>query len=134
METQDSCFDLIRYHQQCIPRCPSLEIEPVTTNGRAETLQLSQQSIIRRFKKFRSVCKNLNSQVKSVRPKTVDSEAVLQAIEKNSESIRRAQHLSVQCSPLSSRPLQKNSEIPTYASSYMAQSARAAEYTNCRGV
>ena len=30
-ETQDSCFDLIRSHQQYIPWSPPLEIEPATT-------------------------------------------------------------------------------------------------------
>ena len=29
-ETVDSCFDLIRSHQQCIPWSPPLEIEPAT--------------------------------------------------------------------------------------------------------
>ena len=31
-ETLDSCFDLIRSHQQCIPWSPPLEIEPATTH------------------------------------------------------------------------------------------------------
>ena len=43
-ETLDSFFYLIRSHQQYIPSSP-LEIEPATTDCRAETLQLSQQSI-----------------------------------------------------------------------------------------
>ena len=30
-EILDSCFDLIRSHQQCIPWFPSMEIEPATT-------------------------------------------------------------------------------------------------------
>ena len=42
--TLDSSFDLIRSHQQCIPWSPPQEIEPATTDCRAETLQLSQQS------------------------------------------------------------------------------------------
>ena len=33
-ETLDSCFDLIRSRQQCIPWSPPLEIEPVTTDCR----------------------------------------------------------------------------------------------------
>ena len=41
-----SCFDLIRSHQQCILWSPPLEIEPATTDCRAETLQLSKQSIL----------------------------------------------------------------------------------------
>ena len=45
METPDSCFNLTRSHQQCIPWSPLLEIEPATTDCWAETLQLSQQSI-----------------------------------------------------------------------------------------
>ena len=44
-ETLDCCFDLIRSHQHCIPWSPPLEIKPATTDGRAETLQLSPQSI-----------------------------------------------------------------------------------------
>ena len=44
-ETLDSCFDHIWSHQQCIPWSPPLEIKPVTTDCRAETLQLSHQSI-----------------------------------------------------------------------------------------
>ena len=40
-ETLDSCYDLIR-SPQCIPWSPPLEIKPVTTDCRAETLQLSQ--------------------------------------------------------------------------------------------
>ena len=39
--TMDSCFDLIRSHQQCILWSPPLEIEPVTTDYGAKTLQLS---------------------------------------------------------------------------------------------
>ena len=42
-ETLDSYFDLIRSYQQCILWSPPLEIKPVTTDCRAETLQLSQQ-------------------------------------------------------------------------------------------
>ena len=42
-ETLDSCFDLIRSHQQCILQSPPLEIEPATTDCSAETLQLSHQ-------------------------------------------------------------------------------------------
>ena len=33
-ETLDSCFDLIRFHQQCILWSPPREIEPVTTDCR----------------------------------------------------------------------------------------------------
>ena len=39
-ETLDSCFDLIRFHQQDIQWSPPLKIEPATTDCRAETLQL----------------------------------------------------------------------------------------------
>ena len=35
-ETLDNCFDLIRSHQQCIPWSLPLEIEPATTDCRAE--------------------------------------------------------------------------------------------------
>ena len=38
------CFDLIRSHQLCIPWSPPLEIEPVTTECRAETLTLRYRS------------------------------------------------------------------------------------------
>ena len=40
-ETLDCLFDLIRSHQRFISWSPSLEIEPATTDCRAETLQLS---------------------------------------------------------------------------------------------
>ena len=40
-ETVDSCFDLIRSHQQCIRWSPLMEIEPATTKCRAETQPLS---------------------------------------------------------------------------------------------
>ena len=43
-ETLDRCFDLIRSHQQCIPWSSPLEIKPVTTECRAETLPLSPRS------------------------------------------------------------------------------------------
>ena len=43
-ETLDCCFDFIRSHQQYIPWSPPLEIEPATTECRAETLPLSHQS------------------------------------------------------------------------------------------
>ena len=42
-ETLDSCFDLIRSHQQYIPWSPPLEIEPTTTECKAETLSLIHQ-------------------------------------------------------------------------------------------
>ena len=44
-ETLDSCFNFIRTHQQCIPWSPLLEIESVTTDCSAKTLQLSHQFI-----------------------------------------------------------------------------------------
>ena len=44
IETLDSCFDLIRSHQQCILWSPPLEIEPATTECRAKTLPLSHKS------------------------------------------------------------------------------------------
>ena len=37
-ETLDSCFDLIRSHQQCILWSPPMENKPVTTECRAKTL------------------------------------------------------------------------------------------------
>ena len=37
-ETLDSCFDLIRSHQECIPWSPPLEVKPATTDCRAEKL------------------------------------------------------------------------------------------------
>ena len=39
-EILDSCFDLIRSHQWCLPWSSPLEIEPATTDCRAETLPL----------------------------------------------------------------------------------------------
>ena len=40
----DSCFDLIRSHQQCISWSPLLKIKPATIECRAETLPLNHQS------------------------------------------------------------------------------------------
>ena len=40
----DSCFDHIRSHQQCILWSPPLEIEPATTESRAEKLLLGHPS------------------------------------------------------------------------------------------
>ena len=48
-ETLDSYFDLIRSHQQCIPWSPPLEIEPATTDCRAETLQPSHSPYLKRL-------------------------------------------------------------------------------------
>ena len=44
-ETLDSCFELIRSHQQRIPWSPSTDIEPGTTDCRAETLQQRNECI-----------------------------------------------------------------------------------------
>ena len=41
-ETHDNSFDLLRSQQQCIPWSPPLETEPVTTDCRAESIQLSR--------------------------------------------------------------------------------------------
>ena len=72
------------------------------------------------FKKFCSGYKNLNKQERSGRPKTMDFKAVLQAIEtdpvQHLESIRRAQHLTVQCGSSPSRPQQKHTELLNGAS------------------
>ena len=53
-ETLDSGFDLIRSHQECIPWSPPLDIEPATTDGRAETLQLSQSPYRTQWRKLTS--------------------------------------------------------------------------------
>ena len=45
-EPPDSCFDHIKCHQQCIPQSPPLEIQPATTECRAETLPLSYWSTL----------------------------------------------------------------------------------------
>ena len=45
--------------------------------------------------KVHSSCKNLNDQVRSGRPKTMDSEALFKAIEANLASIRQAQYFTV---------------------------------------
>ena len=45
-EALNSCFDLIRSHQQCIPWSLPLEIEPATTDCSAESLQLSHQFMV----------------------------------------------------------------------------------------
>ena len=41
-----SCFDLIWSHQQCILWSPPLEIEPATTECKAETLSLGHRSML----------------------------------------------------------------------------------------
>ena len=58
-------------------------------------------SVTRWLKKIRSGCRSLDDQARSGRPQSVDSDAVLQAIEvnlakKNSESIRWVRHLAIQ--------------------------------------
>ena len=67
-----------------------------------------------------SGCKNVDKQAKSSRPKTVDSEAVLQTKEanlvSNTESIRQTWYLKVQCGLLPWQPHQKHTELPNYAS------------------
>ena len=50
---------------------------------------VDHSTVTRWFKKFRSGCKNLDDQARSGRPKTVDSEAVFQAIEANPKSSTR---------------------------------------------
>ena len=50
---------------------------------------VDHRTVTRWFKKFRSRCKNLDNQTGSGRPKTVDSEAVLRAIEANLVSSTR---------------------------------------------
>ena len=47
--------------------------------------------------KFCLDCKNLDYQAWSARPKTVDSETVLQAIKVNLASSAQAQYLTAQC-------------------------------------
>ena len=47
---------------------------------------VNHSTVTRWFKIFCSACKNLNDQVRASRPKTVDSEAVLRAMEANSVS------------------------------------------------
>ena len=49
---------------------------------------IDYSTITRWFKKFCLGCKNLNNQPRSGRPKTVDAEAVPEAIKGNSERIR----------------------------------------------
>ena len=62
-------------------------------------------SVVTRWvKKFCTGCKNLNDQARSGRPKTTESEAMLQAIEANPASSPQAQHLSVQWGSLLSQP------------------------------
>ena len=47
---------------------------------------VDHSTVTRQFKKFRSVCKNLDNQGRSGRPKRMDSKAVLLAIDANSVS------------------------------------------------
>ena len=48
---------------------------------------VNSSTVTRWFEKFWLGCKNLDNQARSDRPKTVDSKAILQAIDANSESI-----------------------------------------------
>ena len=47
---------------------------------------VDHSTVTRLFKKFCSGCKNLDNQVRSDKPKTMDIEAVLKAIEANPAS------------------------------------------------
>ena len=55
---------------------------------------VDHSTITKCLNRFRSGYKNLDGYVRSGRPKTVDSEAVLQAIEANPGSMRRDWYLS----------------------------------------
>ena len=68
--------------------------------------------------KFHLGCKNLNDRARSGKPKTVDSEAVFQAIEANLRSIfqRSIMRVSGELGWLPSRPRQKHSELTSCVS------------------
>ena len=59
-------------------------------------------SVTRLLKRLCLSCKNLKDQARLVRPKTMDSKAVFQAIEANLVISNQAQHLTVQCGSSSS--------------------------------
>ena len=63
--------------------------------------RVDQSTITRRSKKFYFGCKNFDDRARSDRPKTMDSEDLLQAIEANLPGstcrVRRSWHLTIQC-------------------------------------
>ena len=76
-------------------------------------VQFIHSTVIKWFKKFHSGCKNLEDQLKSDKPNTMDSKVVLQTIavnlaSKHLESIRWAWHLTIQCGLSPSYPQQKH--------------------------
>ena len=80
-------------------------------------------TVNRCFMKFGLGCKNLDEEASWGRPKTVDSEAVLQTIEANSDCVRWAWHFIVQCCWSSSRPgqLLTNYFLPDFQSIFVVK-------------
>ena len=60
-------------------------------------METTHSTVTRYFKKFCTCCKNLNDQERSGRSKTVDSEAMFQAIETNliSSTQRQSEKLGI---------------------------------------
>ena len=79
---------------------------------------VDHNTVTRWFKKFHSGCKNINDQISLGKPKTMDSKALLLAIEANLTSGTWTLHLTVQCGLSPSQPWQKHPGIPNYASCY----------------
>ena len=82
---------------------------------------VDHSTVIRWFKKFCSVCKYLDDHAKSGMDKTVDSEAVLQAIESNLVSCiqRTLSEFSISQSNVACHlpdPQQKHPQLPNCAS------------------
>ena len=79
-------------------------------------------TVIRRFKKFRLGCNNLNNQARSHGPETRDFEAVLHAMAANlvssTQRVSGELSTSIQCSLLPSWPGQKHPEQLNCASHY----------------
>ena len=81
--------------------------------------KVDQSTVSRWLKKFCLRGKNFNYQARSSRPKSVDSKAMLQAIEANLvSSPRTLHHFTVLCGWLLSWPLWKYWELLNCASNY----------------
>ena len=81
-------------------------------------ITVNYSRVTRYFNKFHAVCKKLTDQALVGLPKAMDSEAVLQAIELNSKSIRWASHLTIQNDSSLSWPWQKHPKLPNCSFCY----------------
>ena len=86
-------WELMLYEIELGHKAAEASIYGTKSNG-----AIDHSTVTRWFKRFYSGCKDLNHQIRLSRPKSMDSVAMFQAIKTNStESIRRAQHLTIVC-------------------------------------